>query len=119
MEELNTIGFDETYVKLKLVGREFKVTADPPVDIYWNLINAVQNNKGGLKDINKLKSYIIDFILNSHYSRLSLFKHIKKPFDKIFLKNNVGFVSLNGFITQYFEIINKRGDLKNVVSPQK
>ncbi|MDD5013723.1 MAG: hypothetical protein PHW73_01300 [Atribacterota bacterium] len=118
MEIIDTIGFDNTYIELKLAGRIFNITSDPPVEIYWKLINSVQKNKGQLQDINRLKDYIIGFILDSHYSQLSFIKKIGKYFDKRFLKKNIGMASLNIFINKYFEIINKSGVLKNVQSPQ-
>ncbi len=118
MEIIDTIGFDNTYIELKLAGKIFNITSDPSVETYWKLISSVQQNKGQLQDVSKLKDYIIEFILDSHYSQLNSIKKIGKYFDKKFLNKNFGLISLSNFINRYFEIINKSGVLKNVQSPQ-
>jgi len=116
MEIIDTIGFDDLIIESTLSGRIFKITIDPPVDVYWKLINATQKSEKTIEGVKKIKNYIIEFILDSHYS--NKFWKLGKIFARQHLQKNLGFLSLNNFMTQYFKILNERGVLKNVQSPQ-
>ena len=116
MEVVNMIGFEDVVIEAKLAGRIFKVSIDPPVETYWKLINSVQRSENTIENMEKIKNFIIEFILDSHYS--GRFWKLGKAFARNHLRKNLGFVSLNNFISQYFNILKERGVLKNVASPQ-
>jgi len=118
MEIIDTIGFDDVVVEYKIAGKVFNLTADPPVEIYWKMINVFQKVGTKPEDIEKIKDFVIDLIVESHYSKLSPFKAIGKFSDKSFLKKNMGITRLNNFIKDYLEVLKKYGVLKNVNSPR-
>jgi len=115
-EVVNTIGFDNVIIEANLAGKIFEVSIDPPVEVYWKLVNATQKSEKTIEGMRKLKNYIIEFILDSHYS--NKFWKLGKFFARQHLERNLGFLSLNNFMEQYFKILKERGILKNVQSPQ-
>ncbi len=116
MATIDTIGFDDAVIEVTLAGRVFNISIDPSVEAYWKLVNATQKTENTLGGTRRIKNYIIDFILDSHYS--CRFWKVGKIFTKIYLRKNIGFLSLDNFLTQYFKILKERGLLKNLQSPQ-
>ena len=118
MTDIDYIGFEEEYINAKLAGKVFKITLDPSTENYWKIVTSIRKSEKGSLSADELKRFIINFIVESHYSLRSRIFFLGKIFCRGFLYKRMGIISLSTFIVQYTKVLNERGVLKNVVSPQ-